>query len=154
VRGIPPGAPENRSAEMEGSSVNLTWSRPNSSGDLDILFYRVMRMEGVDGWVEMGNTTDLFYIDDDLNPGTKYTYCVIPYNRVEEGEISDQVSIQIPVPSEDDDEVVDDDDDDTKEERSFFSPLIIASLAFISLFIIISLIFLLYTRRKWDYLEE
>jgi fibronectin type 3 domain-containing protein len=84
------------SAEVDGTTVALTWTAPADQGSSAILHYRVYR--GLDsGFLEQiaeaGNV--LNYTDDTVSAGYTYLYQVTAVNSQGEGPRSNQVSVSV-----------------------------------------------------------
>ena len=92
----PPTAPGAFTGTAQTSfSILLTWSA--STDNVGIDYYRVYRgILGVPGLVEIGKTTNTFYLDSGLTPGTTYKYQVGAVDKANWGTNSDVINITTP----------------------------------------------------------
>jgi len=74
---------------ISGSSVLLAWQAPDSP--YDIHEYRVYRDDTL-----LGTTTDLGWMDEDLQPGTSANYYVLAVYTLGPSALSEGVNVQMP----------------------------------------------------------
>lgn len=75
--------------------IRFDWNEPIYNGGMDISHYRVYRTEMVmEGETEIFNTTETFYNDTNVEPGSRYSYFIRPVNLVGEGVPSEAVKVK------------------------------------------------------------
>ena len=94
VQNNPPAAPTGlTAAEISDSSVTLSWTAPSNS---DITGYRVMRgLTAAKQNVLVNNTgsTEIEYVDSDVQAGTQYHYSVRAINNAGVGPTSSTIAV-------------------------------------------------------------
>ncbi|MDI6787839.1 MAG: fibronectin type III domain-containing protein, partial [Planctomycetota bacterium] len=92
----PPTAPGSFTGTARSTfSILLTWSA--STDNIGIAFYRVYRgLVAVPGLVEIGKTTNTFYLDSGLTADTNYKYQVGAVDKANWGTNSDVINISTP----------------------------------------------------------
>jgi len=86
--------PPSLQGNISGTSVLLAWQAPDSP--YDIHEYRVYRDDTL-----LGTTTDLGWMDEDLQPGTSATYYVSAIYTLGPSALSEGVNVQMPSANED-----------------------------------------------------
>ena len=84
-----PGRPRSLEAEATHDRVTLDWRAPSSGGD--VTGYRVQRRVGSGRYAVVAADTGSavsFYVDEDVQPATQYSYQVRALNHGEEGDWS------------------------------------------------------------------
>jgi len=94
IVGIPPEPPRNLTGDAVEGKVVLKWDPPLHQGDLDVIGYRILRTSNgtEEAWIANGSS----FVDASVVPGSEYSYRVIPFNMVENGLPSEEVSVAIP----------------------------------------------------------
>ncbi len=93
-----PSPPANLTATFSDLKVNLTWNPPVNDGNATITEYRIYRGTFPESLqlIASVNSSTLEYFDSDVSAGTTYYYSVSAVNPIEEGNLSEAVSIGIP----------------------------------------------------------
>ena len=97
---VTPAAPKNLTASVKGpEAVSLSWSASANAGSYNVYF----RVGDSEDFALLGNTQDLSYTADDLQPLTLYGFRVVPVAEIDgavvEGHASTVVSVQTPDPA-------------------------------------------------------
>ncbi len=156
VIGSQPDIPKDLTTTLVAKGVMLQWSKPANTGDQPIIGYRIQRKSGGPDWEEIGLTSDLHFLDEEVISGNEYLYRIVAYNEFENGEPSSVVSLTIPSEPIDDDEGNEEEDHEEKNggKESDNSEWLIIALVVIGIFIIIMIIFFNARRPGENYFEE
>jgi len=104
-----PSSPDEVSAELLDEGVEVTWDEPTDDGGSSITAYRIYRKENCGEFDLIGETDSgtFRYVDDEISPGSEYTYAVTAQNEIGESERAHTSPVSIPedhtpIPGEED----------------------------------------------------
>lgn len=101
--GRPPSEPWDAEARRGpgGARITVEWAAPNSTGDDPILGYRIYGARDGDPLAFRGETNVTTFVDENLEPDTRYDYRVTAFSESGESDASAIVSARTyPLPSE------------------------------------------------------
>ncbi len=89
-----PSTPLNLKSKLSGTTLVLTWDKPEYDGGVPIEGYNIYASSSeVDGYELVGESISRFYTDDTLEFGTTYFYRISAINQKGESNMSDPVEI-------------------------------------------------------------